>query len=110
MSRKAVFIFLIFINIINKKRIWNNCFKVSRVAMPQQYFEKKYTKKYWKLLFHNCYQVNLKSPSYNLSSDITHIFSPWVVSRTCPGPWTINGIFVTTGVPTNVIIFESKCP
>ena len=58
--------------------------------MPKQFFEEKdVQKKLWKLLFHDCNQVNLKSPSYNLSSDITHVFSPLVVPGTCPGPWTI---------------------
>ena len=33
--------------------------------------------------------VNLNSPSYNLSSDITRVFSPFVVPGTCLGPWTI---------------------
>ena len=59
--------------------------------MSKQFFwkKKKYTKKSWKLLFLDCYQINLKSPSYNLSSDITHVFSPLVVPGTCPGPSTI---------------------
>ena len=57
--------------------------------MSKYFFEKKEVhKKLWKLLFHDCYQVNLNSPSYNLSSDITHVFSPFVVPGTCLGPWT----------------------
>ena len=58
--------------------------------MTKQFFEKKEVhKKLWKLLFHDCYQVNLNSPSYKLSSDITRVFSPFVVPGTCLGPWTI---------------------
>ena len=62
--------------------------------MSKQFFEKKVHKKSWKLLFHDCYQVNLKSPSYNLSSDITHVFSPLVVPGACPGPslYSSNGL------------------
>ena len=60
--------------------------------MSKQFFEKKkkkeVQKKLWKLLFHDCYQVNFKSPSYSLSSDITRVFSPLMVPGTCPGPWT----------------------
>ena len=78
-----------FINIINEERILINCFNVSLVSMSKQFFDKNEVRKiFWKLLFHNCYQVNLKSPSYNLSSDTTHVFSPFVVPGTCPGPWT----------------------
>ena len=58
--------------------------------MSKQFFwkRKRSTQKSWKLLFHDCYQVNLKSPSYSLSSDITHVFTHLVVLATCPGPWT----------------------
>ena len=51
--------------------------------MSKQFFEKKkeVRKKSWKLLY-DCYQVNVKSPSHSLSSDITHILSPLVVPET----------------------------
>ena len=37
--------------------------------------------------------VNLNSPPYNLSSDITRVFSPFVVPGTCLGPWTNKNTF-----------------
>ena len=74
--------------------------------MSKQFFEKKEVhKKLWKLLFHDCYQVNLNSPSYNLSSDITHVFSPFVVPGTYLGPWTITSFLLCAKSYAN----EQKC-
>ena len=94
-----------------------NIIVLKSASFPCQsnFFEKKKEvhKKSGKLLFHDWCQVNLKSPSYNLSSDITHVFSPLVVPRSCLGPWTkivVESLQISTPSKINRQLRKLKSP
>ena len=83
--------------------------------MSKHFFQKKKEvhKKSGKLLFHDWYQVNLKSPSYNLSSGISNVFSPLVVPRSCHGPWTrivVESLQISTPSKINRQLRKLKSP